>query len=330
MTAPWFGFTELTENRSALAAARRTLEQLTSSRTTTAMPLLFHGLSGTGKTLLTQAMVLDLTHRPDGLTAQVLAAGEIPLVAADDAAEDVKHLEAVDLLVLEDLQHLPRRKSQSLCRLLDRRAERRRPTVLTSTVGPAALARLPRRLTSRLAAGLVVQLEPIGKDSRRLVLEEAVTAMAIRLAPDALDELTKRTAGGGLRPVLGALKQLKILIRSTVVPVTAERLIEILQEQESLSTISQLERILLRSAERFGVKPVEVLGSSRRKDLVSARQTAIYLARELTDLSLPHLGRFFGNRDHTTILHAHRKIAGLAAADRTLARTLKDLKAELE
>lgn len=330
MSAAWHGFAELPENRSALAAARRAVEQLTAARVATAMPLLLHGLSGTGKTLLIQAMVKELTDHPGGLTARVMAAGELPMVGTDDAAEDVKQLEEVDLLVLEDLQHFPRRKSQSLCRLLDRRAERRRPTVLTSTVGPASLARLPRRLTSRLAAGLVVQLEPVGKASRSSIVASTAEAMKIRLSTEALDELTRRTAGGGLRPVLGILTQLKTLLRGIIEPISADRLIEILQEQESLSTISQLERILLRSAERYGVKPLEVLGASRRKDLVSARQTAIYLARELTDLSLPHLGRFFGGRDHTTILHAHRKIAERAAADRSLARTLKDLKAELE
>ena len=330
MTESWFGFTELAENRSALAAAKRALEQWTKARTAMTTPLFFHGLSGTGKTLLAQAMVQELTAYPAGLTAQVLAAGELPSETADDAADDLKQLEAADLLILEDLQHFPRRKSRSLCRLLDRRAERRRPTVLTASVGPAALARLPRRLTSRLAAGLVVQLQPIGRDSRRCVLEQTAAAMKLRFTPEALDELTNRTAGGGLRPILGALKQLKILVRGTVAPITAERLIEILREQESLSTMSQLEGILLRVAARFDVKPVEVLGASRRKDLVSARQTAIYLARELTDLSLPLLGRFFGGRDHTTILHAHRRITELAAADRSLARTLHDLKAELE
>src|SRR2546423_1222119 len=106
-------------------------------------------------------------------------------------------------LVLEDVQRLTERAADAACDLIDRRAARRKALVVTAGAGPAALTHLPRRLTSRLAAGLVVQLEPLGVASRRTILDAAAKMRNVRIAPDALDWLAGR--GGGPCTAAGVL-----------------------------------------------------------------------------------------------------------------------------
>src|SRR5439155_13520162 len=117
---------------------------------------------------------------------------------------------ACDLLIVEDLQHLPPRAADALTRLVDHRLSRRRPLVVTATAGPAQLTDLPARLTSRLSAGLVVGLEPLSAASRRLLLDRLARQRRLRTAPGVLDWLAGHTPGG-VRPLLGALTALETL-----------------------------------------------------------------------------------------------------------------------
>ena len=119
-----------------------------------------------------------------------------------------RDLVTCDVLVLEDVQLLADSNFNPFCGLLDRRLARKKPTIITCNVGPASLKHMPRRVTSRLAAGLVVQLEPLGPASRRLILEQLAKARKIRLDSEALDWLAEQATGGGVRPLLGFLEQL--------------------------------------------------------------------------------------------------------------------------
>src|SRR5262249_33636029 len=125
---------------------------------------------------------------------------------------------ACDVLVLEDVQLLPAREADAFCELLDRRLSRRKATLVTANVGPAALRHLPRKLTSRLAAGLVAQLEPLSPESRRSILHHAVGAKKIRLTPGALDWLAEQAAGGGVRPLLGLLETVAAAAKDSATP----------------------------------------------------------------------------------------------------------------
>ncbi len=325
--AAWGEFVALPENASALRAIRRLAKALgLIRRPVLPNPLVLHGPSGTGKTLLVQTLVAKLSALPGGVTAQILAAAEIPRPKPDSPAE-LGDLCECDLLAIEDLQHLPVKAAAVLCRVLDDRAVHRRWTVLTSSVGPAGLTKLPRRLTSRLAAGLVVQLEPLTAPARRKLLARAAKLRGVRLTDDALDWLAGRGSGGGIRPQLGKLEKLRLLGRDIVGSLDVDAVRELLAEKEPGAT--RTDRIIRRVAAVYEVSAKDLLGKCRQRAVVLPRQVAMYVARAVTKLSLPQIGKAFGGRDHTTVLHACRKIEAAMKADPKLRRTVRELKAEL-
>jgi chromosomal replication initiator protein len=335
MAAPvrWSDFLVLPENRSAVRAARAVARGLLAGRRVAFPILVLHGPPGTGKTHLTSTLLRHLGNAPDVLTARTVAVGDLARAAAsDDEAVGFadRDLLACDLLVLEDVQHLPAREADAVCDLLDRRAARRKAVVATASAGPAALDHLPRRLTSRLASGLVVQLEPLSPTSRRVLLAEAARLRRLRLTPDALDWLAGHGTGGGVRPLLGLLGNLAHAAPSYPGPLDRTACEEILSGTgQPTSAGRDVSGIVRRVAAAFGVGEKELLGASRLRRVLVPRQVAMYLARELCGLSLPRLGAAFGGRDHTTVLHACRKVEADLAADDRLAGVVRQLRAEL-
>lgn len=331
--ATWGSFIALPENASALTAARRLAQALAQSLAvspTLASPRVFHGPTGTGKSALVQALVRDVTADAAGLTVQVVAAAEVPRPADDAPGDELAELRTADLLVVEDVQHLHQRAAGVLCRLLDHRAARRKPTVVTASRGPAGLAQLPRRLTSRLAAGLVVQLEPLTPAGRRVLLEQLAGRKKLRLADDAVDWLAGRATGGGFRPLAGLVEQLRALATGrTTGPLDAAAVRELLAGSQPTSRDEPVRAIVDRVAAAFGVKPRDVVGTCRQRTVLVPRQVAMYLARQAGKLSLMQVGAAFGGRDHTTVLHACRRVEEAIRADAKLKRTVRDLMAEL-
>ena len=236
---------------------------------------------------------------------------------------------ACDVLVLEDVQHLPPRAADPVCDLLDRRAARRKPVVVTAGTGPAGLSQLPQRLTSRLAAGLVVQLEPLGPASRRVFVAATAETLGLRLTSDALDRLAAPATGGGVRPLLGLLGNLAQVAADYPGPLDRTAVDVILAGTgQPTSAGRDPGAIVRRVAAAFGVTEKDLLGASRLRSVIVPRQVAMVLVRELCGLSLPRVGAVFG-RDHTTVLHALRKVAADATADAALNGRVEQLRREL-
>jgi chromosomal replication initiator protein len=250
-------------------------------------------------------------------------------VDAETPGFDDPDLLACDLLVLEDLHLIPDRTTDPLCDLIDRRTARRKALVVTANAGPAGLGHLPRKLTSRLTSGLVLQLEPLSAASRRVVLEATAAARKIRLTGDALDWLAGQATGGGVRALLGLLGNLAPAATNSPIPLDRTGVEESLAGTgQPTSNGRDVDAIVKRVAAAFGVTERELRGPSRLRRVLVPRQVAMYLARELCGLSLPRLGAAFA-RDHTTVLHAYRKIEADLAGDERLAGVVRQIRLEL-
>lgn len=318
----WHDLRVVPENRFAVRAARVLARIVGRGKRPTVSPLVVHGPTGCGKSALVAALLAEVATGT--ATAQAVSAGDVARAAADPTADGFADadLRGCDLLVLEDVQTLPGREAGAVAELLDRRAARGRGVVVTATVGPSQLE-LPQALTSRLSAGLVVPLEAPGVESRRAVLTDAAT---VRLTPDALDWLA---ASGGLRLALGQLRALVPGAKAFPGPLGRAECEAILAASGlPTSTRPDVPGIIKRVAAAFGVSPKELLGSSRLRRVLVPRQVAMFLAREACGLSFPRLAAAFG-RDHTTVLHAVRKIGAELEGDERLAGVVKRLRAEV-
>lgn len=332
----WGEFLALPENRSALRAARSLARCL--SRPGSRLPfspLVLHGSPGTGKSHLARTIAEHTADSEMVVTTQTIAAADLaraPAAGGSDAEPTFvdESLRSCDLLVLEDMHQLPAKSADAVCELLDTRKTHRRATVITMTAGPASQAHLSRRLTSRLAAGLVVPLDPLSPRSRRLLLRAEAKRRGIALMPDALDWLAAQPTGGGARPLLGMLSVLAPRGRGSPLPLDRKRVQELLAEagQPPLAGPTPAD-IVKRVATAFGVKEKDLLGPSRLRPVLISRQVAMYLIRELTALSLPRIGTLFNGRDHTTVMHACRKVEEEIGEDKVFAGRVKQLRAEM-
>lgn len=321
--AAWGEFVALPENRSALQAIRRLALDLRerSSRGRGPTPLVLHGGSGTGKSLLVQTLVTKLAEQAPESTARVISARDL---TNDD--DDWFDLVRCDLLVIEDLHHLPVRVAELVSRLIDERTARRRPTLVTANSGPAGMKRYPRRLTSRLAAGLVIALEPLAPKSRQVLVARYARLHKVRLTDDAVAWLVSRVPGG-IRPLFGQVERLKLLGKEIVGAIDADTARDLLREKD-LPPERRTERILARVASAFGVTPREIVGPRRHRTVLIPRQVAMWLAREIARLSFPQIGAIF-HRNHATVMHACETLQTTLRSDAGLRRLVKELKTEL-
>jgi chromosomal replication initiator protein len=308
----------LPENRSALAAVADLLHGLADRQSDRATLLFLHGPAGCGKTALVQALLEEA-----GPSACQFAAVDFP-------AQD-KEARQSDLLVVEDLQHLPARAVEPLVQLIDHRLGRAAPLVFTALAGPRHLCHrgmpLPARLTNRLASGLVVALEPWQAPSRLLFLREMARRQGLDLPEETLTWLAESLTAGG-RQLEGALRQIDALERLLPPPLDPERLREHFRSQVDAQRPT-VERIAEHVGGYFRVEPKQLQSPRRSREVLVPRQVSMYLARRLTPLSLQQIGAYFGGRDHTTVLHACRKVEQALEADAALSGAVRRIYAEL-
>jgi chromosomal replication initiator protein len=312
------------ENRQALAAIQQVLLAVaadTSERLPN--PLFLHGPTGVGKSCLLAALAEELT-----------ASGRrVCRMSANDFAslDDLSHARRTDLLVVEDLQHLPTRFVGTLVQLIDQRLEHQAPMIFTAVAGPSCLQhrgeRLPHRLTNRLAGGLVVAMEPMQTASRRLLLTGLAEDAQLTVAADILDWLALQLTGAG-RQLTGAIRQLKALQRLHKKPLALAEVRGHFRPQVD-ATAPTVQRITERVGGYFRVPPKLLISAARSRDVLLPRQVSMYLARQLTKLSLQKIGGYFGGRDHKTVQHACRKVEQAMNADALLLGAVRQLSAAL-
>ncbi len=328
-------FVEGASNRVAHAAARTVAESGMGS--VRFNPLFIHASVGLGKTHLLQAVVAEAIGRNPANRVVYLTAEyfmwRFATAIRDNSAQSFKEqLRDIDLLVIDDMQFLQGKSIQNeFCHLLNLLIDSAKQVVVAADRPPAELESLDARVRSRLQGG--VALEVLAPDfAMRLGILKARRAAAqtddltLNIPDEILEHIANTVTGTG-RDLDGAFNQ--VMFRRSFEPdITIERIDEILahlvrQGEPKRVRVEDIQRIVAR---HFNVPRSDLLSNRRTRTIVRPRQVAMYLAKVLTPRSLPEIGRRFGGRDHTTVLHAVRKIENQQGIDAKLSQELELLK----
>lgn len=297
-------------------------------------PIVFHGPTGCGKTRL--AAGLAELARTTGVARRVVfaAADDFARELADamdaSAVEDFRaRYRRADLLVLDDVHHLEDHLAaqEELARTLDAIDEALGATIVTTGPAPGELRGLAPALRSRLTAGLVVPLAYLGNAGRLALLRHAARRQGVVL-PATLAHRLADELPGDARSLLGAVAELRVCLSEEPAgadPKWIERLLG--QRRAARPGVHQ---IALAAARRFGVRLADLRSASRRRNVVTARAVAMYLARRIGRFRLQEIGAYFAGRDHTTVLHNCRKIEQLLRVDAQVSKTVQSLLAKWE
>ena len=304
-------------------------------------PVLFHGPYGFGKTHLLNAIAWEAGRAaPDKkvlyLTAERFLSTFVRAVMDKATAAFKDELRTADLLLIDDVHFIGGKQSSQeelFHTLMALTAEGRR-VVLSADRPPSALAEVEARLRSHLSAGLVCGIEPADRTLRLGILERKLQLLArqhdfrgpVAARPDVLEFLADRFTDS-VRELEGALNTLVARLSEGVCTVGLDEAQAILRPHlrgggEKRVTVDDIQKA---TAEHFGLKQVDLVSERRNRAIARPRQAAMWLAKQLTTRSLPDIGRRFGGRDHTTVLHAVRRIEELKALDVQLSRDLEAL-----
>ena len=304
-------------------------------------PLYIHAGVGLGKTHLLQSITWAGNAAGERkvlyLTAEKFMYGFVTALKTQTALAFKEALRGIDVLVIDDLQFLQGKSTQAeFCHTLNGLIDAGRQVVIASDRPPSDLETLDDRVRSRLAGGLVVEMGQLGEELRLEILKARVAAArqhhaGFDVPAPVLAYIAKTVTHNG-RDLEGAVNRLLAHNKLTGHPVTmemAEREVrDLVRPQEPKRVkIEDIQRVVAR---QYNVSRSDLLSSRRTANVVRPRQVAMYLAKTLTLRSLPEIGRRFGGRDHTTVLHAVRKIEGLVGNDTSLAQEIDILKRQLQ
>jgi chromosomal replication initiator protein len=243
-----------------------------------------------------------------------------------------EQLRDIDLLIIDDMQFLQGKSIQNeFCHLINMLLDSARQVVVAADRPPSELESLEPRVRSRLNGGVALEMTSPDYDMRLSILRQRLAAAQVEdksldIPGEILEHIARSVTGSG-RELEGAFNQL--LFRHSFEPqISIERVDEILGHicragEPKRVRIEDIQRIVAR---HYNVSKTELLSNRRTRTIVKPRQVAMYLSKVMTPRSLPEIGRRFGGRDHTTVLHAVRKIEGLSGNDNTLAQEIELLK----
>jgi chromosomal replication initiator protein len=304
-------------------------------------PLYIHAGVGLGKTHLLQAVTWAGNSGTERkvlyLTAEKFMYGFVAALKTQTALAFKEALRGIDVLVIDDLQFLQGKSTQAeFCHTLNALIDAGRQVVIAADRPPSDLESLDDRVRSRLAGGLVVEMVSLGEELRLGILKSRVAAARAHHAsfdvPEQVLEYLARAITHNGRDLEGAVNRLLAHSKLNAQPVNlemAEREVrDLIRPQEPKRIkIEDIQRVVAR---QYNVSRSDLLSSRRTANVVRPRQVAMYLAKTLTLRSLPEIGRRFGGRDHTTVLHAVRKIEALVARDVSLSEEVESLKRQLQ
>jgi chromosomal replication initiator protein len=295
-------------------------------------PLFIHAQSGLGKTHLLTAVAHRVRERTPARKVMVLTAERfmysfVMALRQRDTISFKDQFQAVDVLLIDDFQFLQgKTMQQEFCHAFNSLVDSRRQVIVAADVPPAQLDSVDQRMRSRLMGGLVVDIELPDLDLRRRILLSRYEQMlrrdpTITVPDEVLEFIANRMTGGG-RELEGALNRVMAYQQFNQSPVTLDLAAMVLRDMSANPDGSRIkiEDILKIVGRHYNVARTDLLSPRRARTVVVPRQIGMYLAKKMTSRSLPEIGRRFGGRDHSTVLHAVRKIEGQIKTDDKLAR----------
>ncbi len=301
-------------------------------------PLYIHAGVGLGKTHLLQAIAHEARALDPGRRARYLTVERftIQFVAAlrDRSALDFKEqLRSIDILLIDDMQFLTGKQvQQEFCHMLNQLLDSGKQVVVAADRPPAELEGVDERVRSRMKGGVVVGMAQPDLAMRRRILEGRLAVACERnpslVIPDAVLDYVAQVVASNGRDLDGALNRLVCRAEFSDHPMTMEiaemAIADLVGSREPRRIrIEDIQKVV---ASHYNVSKQDLLSARRTRAIVRPRQIAMYLAKTMTPRSFPEIGKRFGGRDHTTVLHAVRKVEELAAADEALAQEIELLK----
>jgi chromosomal replication initiator protein len=295
-------------------------------------PLFIHAGSGLGKTHLLSAVAHRIREkRPDRrvmmLTAERFMINFVLALRQRDTLAFKDQFQAIDVLLIDDFQFLQgKTMQQEFCNAFNGLVDSRRQVIVAADVPPAQLDSIDLRMRSRLMGGLVVDIELPDLDTRRRILRSRYETMLKRdasvIIPDEVLEFVASRITGSGRELEGALNRIAAYQQFNQAAVTLDLASLVLRDMQANPDGSRIkiDDILKVVGRHFNVGRTDLLSPRRARSVVVPRQIGMYLAKKMTARSLPEIGRRFGGRDHSTVLHAVRKIEDQIKTDDRLAR----------
>lgn len=325
-------------NELAHAAARRVAE----GGRVTFNPLFLHGGVGLGKTHLMHAIAWELRAKNPELNVLYLSAEQFMYrfvqALRDRRMMDFKSIfRSVDVLMVDDVQFIAGKDStqEEFFHTFNALVDQNKQIVISADRAPTDIKDLENRIQSRLQSGLVVDLHPTDYELRLGILQTKVEQQAqhypdVRIANGVLEFLAHRISNN-VRVLEGALTRLfafaSLVGREVDLDLTQECLTDVLRANERKVSIEEIQR---KVAEHYNIRLADMIGPRRTRTFARPRQVAMFLCKKMTARSLPEIGRRFGGRDHTTVMHGVKRIEELSRQDGQITEDLELLRRALE
>ena len=329
------GFVVGKPNEFAYACARRVAERPSSPGFN---PLFLYGGVGLGKTHLMHAIAWELTDRANAPVSVAYMSAEkfmyrfIAAIRSQSTMEFKESLRSVDVLMIDDLQFLIGKDNtqEEFFHTFNYLVEQGKQIVVSADKSPSDLNGLEHRLRTRLGCGMVADLHSTTYELRISILEAKAARAGVNVPVKVLEFLAHKITSN-VRELEGALNRLvahaNLFGRPVTLETTHEVLHDILKAHDRRVTIEEIQK---KVAEHYSIRLTDMSSARRARAVARPRQVAMYLAKQLTSRSLPEIGRKFGNRDHTTVMHAVSRVTELMERDGTFAEDVELLRRLLE
>lgn len=320
-------------NELAFAAAKRVSE----SDQTVFNPLFFYGGVGIGKTHLMHAIGWDIQSRNPEKNVIYLSAEKfmyhfVRALKQNDMVAFKDAFRTVDVLMIDDVQFISGKKStqQEFIHTFNALLDQGKQVIISADKNPAELAGLDERLKSRLGGGLAVDIQPADYDLRRRILAKKLEMAEKTVPVEVVDYLAEKIATN-VRELEGALNRIlahaDLMGRPVTLDGTQNILGDLFRAHDRKVTIDDIQKAV---AEFYNIKLSDMSSSRRLRAVARPRQIAMYLAKQMTPTSLPQIGQQFGGRDHTTVMHAVRKVSELINDDACIAEDVSRIEKSLK